>query len=64
MFFYRDTDLRRLDLLTLNVVMSDDDLIRPVLTYRIESNIQHTQMVEQRLKDILNLLKTSNPVLY
>ena len=63
MKFIRDSEYKRLELLSLPVFMSDDETIKPAVTYRINSTMQQADMVEERIKDILSLVKDLNPEL-
>ena len=54
--FYRETEFKRLELLMVPVGMSEEEETRSAMTYRINSNIQQTSMVEERIKDILALV--------
>lgn len=61
--FYRETEFKRLDLLTVPIGMSEEEETRSAMTYRINSTIQQTSMVEERIKDILALVQEHNPAL-
>ena len=61
--FFRDTEYRRLELLELVMMMSDEEEVKALTNFRINSTIQQALMVEERIKDILELVGQANPFL-
>ena len=61
--FFQDTEYRRVDLLKIELEQCDEETLKNMVTYRISSTKQKTVLMQERLKDIMNIVKAKNPVL-
>jgi hypothetical protein len=61
--FFQDTEYRRVDLLRIDLEACDEETLKNMVTYRISSTKQKTILMQERLKDIMMIVKDKNPVL-
>ena len=61
--FFQDTEFRRVDLLRIDLEACDEETLKNMVTYRISSTKQKTILMQERLKDIMMIVKDKNPVL-
>ena len=61
--FYQDTEYRRVDLLRIDMEVCDEETLKNLITYRISATKQKTTLMQERLKDVMNIVKTKNPIL-
>lgn len=61
--FFQDTEFRRVDLLRIDLEACDDETLKNMITFRISSTKQKTVLMQERLKDIMMIVKEKNPVL-
>lgn len=41
----------------------DEETLKNLITYRISATKQKTTLMQERLKDVMNIVKTKNPIL-
>ena len=63
MDFYQDLEYKLVDMFNLDFVASNDDIMRASLAYRYNSWCAKLVFMQNRLKDVNSILKTSNPTL-
>jgi hypothetical protein len=51
------------ELLRIDMESCDEETMKNLITYRISSTKQKTILVQERLKDIMKIVKDKNPVL-
>jgi hypothetical protein len=51
------------ELLKIELEACDEETLKNMITYRISSTKQKTVLMQERLKDIMNIVKEKNPVL-
>jgi len=61
--FLQDTEYRRVELLRIDLEHCDEETVKNLITYRISSTKQKTTLMQERLRDIMNIVKAKNPVL-
>ena len=61
--FFQDTEYRRVDLLRIDMESCDEETLKNQITYRISSTKQKTILMQERLKDIMGIVKEKNPIL-
>jgi preprotein translocase subunit Sec63 len=49
--------------LKLDLEACDEETLKNMVTYRISSTKQKTTLMQERLKDIMNIVKEKNPIL-
>lgn len=52
-----------MELLRIDMESCDEETMKNLITYRISSTKQKTILVQERLKDIMKIVKDKNPVL-
>ncbi len=52
-----------MDLLRIDLEACDEETLKNMVTYRISSTKQKTILMQERLKDIMMIVKNKNPVL-
>jgi hypothetical protein len=50
-------------MLRIDMEACDEETLKNSITYRISSSKQKTVLMQERLKDIMEIVKTKNPVL-
>ena len=61
--FLQDTEYRRVELLKIELEACDEETLKNMITYRISSTKQKTVLMQERLKDIMTIVKDKNPIL-
>jgi biotin synthase-related radical SAM superfamily protein len=61
--FFQDTEYRRVDLLKIEMEACEEETLKNLITYRISSTKQKTTLMQERLKDVMSIVKAKNPVL-
>lgn len=52
-----------MDLLKIEMEACDEETLKNSITYRISSTKQKTVLMQERLKDIMGIVKEKNPIL-
>ena len=61
MFFQQDADFRIDNMLVLKFVESSAELLKDIISYRINAAYQINEMIKNRLKDICRIVEIKNP---
>ena len=61
MYFQQDADFRIDNMLVLKFVESSAELLKDIISYRINAAYQINEMIKNRLKDICRIVEIKNP---
>jgi uncharacterized protein YcbK (DUF882 family) len=61
--FQQESEFRAVDLLQINLQESDVEMIKSAISFRISAQSQLNMLVQERLKDITNIIEQKNPTL-
>ena len=61
--FLQDTEYRRVELLKIELEACDEEQLKNMITFRISSTKQKTVLMQERLKDIMTIVREKNPIL-
>ena len=61
MSFQQDADFRIDNMLVLKFVESSAELLKDIISYRINAAYQINEMIKNRLKDICRIVEIKNP---
>jgi hypothetical protein len=61
--FLQDTEYRRVELLKIELEACDEEQLKNMIAFRISSTKQKTVLMQERLKDIMTIVKDKNPIL-